>query len=59
MTKRFELLPILESERTPLVRALLDIIEALVQEVQRPRGTERAVERRDYGAQWGEEAPTI
>jgi hypothetical protein len=35
MTKRFELPPIPESERTPLVQVLLDIIEALMQEVQR------------------------
>jgi hypothetical protein len=35
MTKRFELPPIPELEQTPLVRGLLDIIEALVQEVQR------------------------
>nr|MBS0020030.1 hypothetical protein [Gammaproteobacteria bacterium] len=35
MTKRFELPPIPELERTPLVRSLLDIIEALMQEVQR------------------------
>ncbi|MGF1615164.1 MAG: hypothetical protein ACFCVA_15005 [Gammaproteobacteria bacterium] len=35
MTKRFELPPIPESQRTPLVRALLDCIEALMQEVPR------------------------
>jgi hypothetical protein len=35
MTKRFELPPIADSERTPLVQVLLDIIEALGQEVQR------------------------
>jgi regulator of replication initiation timing len=35
MTKRFELPPIPESERTPRVQALLGIIEALTQEVQR------------------------
>ena len=35
MTKRFKLPPIPDSERTPLVRGFLDIIEALAQEVQR------------------------
>jgi len=35
MTKRFQLPPIPESERTPLIQALLAIIEALAQEVQR------------------------
>jgi hypothetical protein len=35
MTKRFELPPIPESERAPLVRGLLGMIETLVQEVQR------------------------
>ena len=34
MMKRFELPPIPESERTPLIQVLLDIIEALMQEVQ-------------------------
>ena len=35
MTKRFELPPIPELEQTPLVRSLLGMIEAVVQEVQR------------------------
>jgi hypothetical protein len=35
MTKRFELPPIPESERTPRVQVLLGIIEGLIQEVQR------------------------
>ncbi|MFZ0257953.1 MAG: hypothetical protein WAN46_20465, partial [Gammaproteobacteria bacterium] len=35
MTKRFQQPPLADSERTPLVRGFLDIIEALAQEVQR------------------------
>ena len=35
MTKGFELPPIPELEQTPLVRSLLGMIEAVVQEVQR------------------------
>lgn len=42
--KRFELPSIPESERTPLVQGLLELIEALTQEVQRQEERMRQLE---------------
>lgn len=44
MMKRFELPSIPESERTPLVQGLLELIEALTQEVQRQEERMRQLE---------------